>query len=386
MNYTLTKKQREYLKLYYENNESFADVAKIVGCSTANIHSVVRTAMFKQAKSGVLQNVEEHVPPGYAIKGTSTLLDSDGSKKLQWVKTDRDKEAQMEALRLAVDAMKEEVPRVDPIPMRKHERVDNLCNMYLLTDYHLGALCWGEETGDDWDIEIAENTMIQWFRHAIEMAPMSETAVFAQLGDFLHWDGIESVTPTSGHVLDADTRYQMLIRVAIRVIRKVIQMLLDKHGHVYLIMAEGNHDLSGSMWLTEMLAEMYSTEPRITIDTRPDPYYCFEFGKTSLFFHHGHKKQMKNISDVFVAKFREVFGRTKHSYGHMGHLHHNVTVENNLMTIEQHRTLAAPDAHASRGGWLSGRDSKVITYHKEYGEVGRVTVNIDMIKKETSND
>ena len=50
------------------------------------------------------------------------------------------------------------------------------------------------------------------------------------------------------------------------------------------------------------------------------------------------------------------------------------------MIIEQHRTLAAKDAYASRGGWSSGRDSKVITYHKEFGEVGRLTINIDMLK------
>lgn len=44
------------------------------------------------------------------------------------------------------------------------------------------------------------------------------------------------------------------------------------------------------------------------------------------------------------------------------------------------RTLAAPDSHASRGGWMSGRDAKVITYHAEHGEVGRTTISYDMIK------
>jgi hypothetical protein len=54
--------------------------------------------------------------------------------------------------------------------------------------------------------------------------------------------------------------------------------------------------------------------------------------------------------------------------------------ENNLMIVEQHRTLAAPDAYAARGGWITGRDAKVITYHREYGEVGRLTVSFDMVK------
>jgi hypothetical protein len=85
------------------------------------------------------------------------------------------------------------------------------------------------------------------------------------------------------------------------------------------------------------------------------------------------------VDDVFAAKFREVFGRTKHSYAHMGHLHHRHEIESNLMTITQHRTLAAQDSWASRGGWGSGREAQVITYHKEYGECGRVMVTPEMI-------
>jgi hypothetical protein len=48
------------------------------------------------------------------------------------------------------------------------------------------------------------------------------------------------------------------------------------------------------------------------------------------------------------------------------------------MVVEQHRTLAASDAYASRGGWMSGRDAQVITYHATHGEVGRIVVNSRM--------
>ena len=40
----------------------------------------------------------------------------------------------------------------------------------------------------------------------------------------------------------------------------------------------------------------------------------------------------------------------------------------------------APDAYR-RGRWISGRDAKVITYHKDFGEVGRITVSYDMVAK-----
>ena len=170
------------------------------------------------------------------------------------------------------------------------------------------------------------------------------------------------------------------MRVAIRVIRQIISMLLEKYKKVTVIMAEGNHDPASSVWLREMLNSFYEDEPRLVIDTNPDPYYCITFGKNCLFYHHGHKRGIKNIDNVFVGKYKKEFGASEYVYGHIGHLHHTKMIESNLMILEQHRTLAAKDAYASRGGYMSGRDAKVITYHKIYGEVGRQTININMIK------
>ena len=184
--------------------------------------------------------------------------------------------------------------------------------------------------------------------------------------------------------MDADTRYQKIVRVAIRCVRAVITKLLTKHKRVHVLMAEGNHDTASSIWLREWLAAVFEDEPRVSVDSSPDPYYCYEHGKTALFFHHGHKRKISDIAPVFAAKFRDTFGRTKHAYAHMGHLHHVDVKESPLMIVEQHRTLAAPDAYASRGGWISGRDAKVITYSKAHGEVGRVTISPAMALAEAA--
>ena len=239
-------------------------------------------------------------------------------------------------------------------------------------------MSWAEETGADWDLKIAEDTLVRFFEIAMAKSPDAENCIFAQIGDFLHWDGLDAVTPASKHVLDADTRFTKLVRVAIRVIRKIIKMLLTKYKKVTLIMAEGNHDPASSVWLREVFNTFYEDEPRLYVDVNPDPYYCVTFGKVCLFYHHGHKRNFKNIDTAFVGKFKKEFGLSEYVYGHVGHLHHE-RVENNLMILEQHRTLAAKDAYASRGGYLSGRDSKVITYHKQFGEVGRSIININMI-------
>ena len=51
------------------------------------------------------------------------------------------------------------------------------------------------------------------------------------------------------------------------------------------------------------------------------------------------------------------------------------------MYVVQHSTIVARDAYAARGGWMSERTMKAITYHSIFGEVGRITVTPEMFNK-----
>lgn len=323
-------------------------------------------------------DLTHEVPAPFLLKGTSTLY-KDGKQVLQWVKTKLDPEREIEMIKEFIEGISSDIPRAAPVPAPTWAVPERKLNLFPITDYHLGMLAWGEESGDDWDIKIAEALVIKWLEKAIADAPKAGTAVLANIGDFLHWDGLSAVTPTSGHVLDADSRYTKLVRVAIRIIRLMIKMLLETHDKVHVIMAEGNHDEASSVWLRETLPIMYEDEPRITIDKNSDPYYCYEFGKVALGFHHGHKANFKRVESAMIGKFRAIFGRTEYFYCHTGHLHHLKMDETTSMVIEQHRTLAAKDAYASRGGWLSQRAASVITYDSEFGEVSRCTITPAML-------
>jgi len=322
------------------------------------------------------------VPPGHLIKGVSTLVDAGGNKVLEWVKTREDDAAAEAKMRAVVDAFKEELPRSPPVELHPISTNDDLLNQYTVTDMHFGMLSWREETGADYDLKIAEKLLLDWFTAAVQLAPNASTAVFAQLGDLLHHDSHLSVTPTHGNVLDADSRLQKMIRVVIRTMRRVIAMLLEKHERVHLVMADANHDPAGGAWLREMFAAFFEDEPRLTVDNSASTFYAYEFGQTSLFYHHGHRRKVNTIDGVLAGKFREIFGRTKYSYAHLGHLHSDeMKSMSTTMKVEQHETLAAPDAFAANGGWLSGRSAKVITYSKRFGEVGRLILKPEMVSQ-----
>jgi len=374
----LTDDQQQALEDLKEHGTITA-AARARGQSRQSFSRMLQRARAKLARQGYApeHDMVKTCPDGYHVKGVSTLYTNgeNGTQvSAQWVKTNIDRERQDELMREAVAALTEDLGRAIPVDV-KHQGDDQLLNCYVLTDYHLGMRCWPEETGGDWDTDKAEALLYKWFATALRTAPKAKNGLLIQLGDWLHFDGLDAVTPQSGHLLDADTRFQKLVRITIRAFRRIIRDMLEHHQSVHVIMAEGNHDLSASAWMRELFAAHYDSEPRVTVDTSPDPYYCYEFGQNSIFAHHGHKRKITDIDRVFTAKFRDVFGRTSYSHAHTGHLHHERVIESQLMLVEQHRTLAAPDAYASRGGWISGNSAKVITYHAEYGKVGEVQIS-----------
>lgn len=331
-----------------------------------------------------IQQKREHgekfeVPEGQFLKRVSALTDADDRIIVKWNITDKDAAAGKAAMRAVVDAFKEEIPRAEIVPAPTHILRADLLNQYTLTDAHFGKLAWGEETGSDYDLKIAEQMYLDWFSMAIRLSPEAAIGLLAQLGDMLHHDSHLSVTPTHAHVLDADSRLQKVIRVVIRTLRRIVKMMLEKHESVHLIMADANHDPAGEAWLREMFAAFFEDEPRVTVDRSPSTYYAYEFGLTSLFYHHGHKRKPSVVDSVFASRFRQIYGRTKFSYAHLGHRHSDALLSGNLMKVEQHETLASPDAHEANGGWPLGQSAKVITYSSRFGEVGRTIMTPEMV-------
>lgn len=317
-------------------------------------------------------------PPAGAVPTGYTTLhrfpDDTGTEVLQWVKTKVDPEIARKAMEAAAQAFAETLPRAKPT--RAPGQVDaDLLNLYLVTDYHFGMLSWHEETGADWDLQIAEDTLVGWYAEAIACSPPARDCIAMNLGDFLHFDSLAAVTPTSGHQLDADTRFAKLVRTVISVKRRIVRMLLERHERVHVYEMEGNHDIVSSVWLREMMHAHYEDEPRVTVHRDPLPYAAHRHGQTLLMFHHGHLRKFKDLDRTLAAYFAQQWGQCAHRYAHTGHYHHQLAQESQLMVIEQHRTLAAPDAYAARGGYASGRDAQVITYSAEFGEVSRVRIS-----------
>lgn len=358
--------------------------AKSLGVCKTNVQQCVKRLEAKAAKRDPAKHdySANPVPEGFTIKGISQFVNSEGKVSGQWIKSAIDSQKQAEMMQAAVAALCEDVPRLAPIESPKATH-GNLCNVYTLTDSHVGMLAWNVETqSGDWDLTIAEATLTQCFEQMVNSAPAAGTCVIAQLGDFLHYDSaVSAVTPLHGHVLDADGRMPKMVKTAIRIMRRVVDFALLRHNRVILLLAEGNHDISSSVWLRAMFQALYENEPRIEVVDSELPYYTYQHGSTMLAWHHGHLSKNEQLPMLFAAQFPKVWGGTTKRYVHTGHRHHTheFTKELSGMTVTQHPTLAARDAYAARGGWQADRQVSSFTYSDKYGQVAKNTVTPEMV-------
>jgi len=311
------------------------------------------------------------------LKGASTLYDEEGKVRLQWVKSQPEVEDRIEVFAQVVEEL---TTGLKPLPVVKPPKQNDLdlLTLYTFTDYHLGALAQAKETGADWDVKIAEKTLWTALTQMMESSPSSQTAIFNLQGDWQHFDSLEAVTPTSGHLLDADTRLEKLVELSIKLAMSSVNQLLKKHLKVKVIICEGNHDITSSVFLRKTLKTVFANNERVEVDDTSFPYYAHKHGDIMLGFHHGHKKKNKDLPALFASepRYREMWGASKYTYIHTGHYHsaEQDMAEAGGAIVERHPTLAARDAYAARGGWVSWRAARAITYHNKRGEVQRVTV------------
>ena len=361
----------------YKETGSYAKAANILGKDRSNLRRDIKALQRNAAKRGYSPDhqMTHPVPEGFVAKGISTYYNQAGEVTGQWVKSASDRERQVEIL---IERLEQGSSNFTPfLPTEiNHETDENLLSLLTITDFHLGMYSWSDETGDDWDVAIARDVFLNSINDMISACPKSEVGVLNQLGDFLHFDSLSAITPASGHLLDADTRYGKLVDMSMEVMTEAIKIMLKRFKKVIVVQAEGNHDMAGSVWLRKHIKHMFSEDPRGEVMDIEFPYYAMLWGEIMLAFHHGHKMKMGQLQKLFSSepRYRAIWGAAKHSYIHTGHMHHERVVEDAGAIVEQHPTLSGRDAYAARGGWVSQRGAKVITYHKTEGETHRFTV------------
>lgn len=326
-------------------------------------------------------DMTQPVPAGFHVKGVSTYYGKDGEVKGQWVKSQADQEHKLAALLDALRDLAEPYKGTSDAPPTRAGGVDDLLCVYPMGDPHIGMFAWAEETGEDFDLKIAERTLTDAVDNLVSLAPQAKEALIINLGDFYHSDTPANRTTRSGNTLDVDTRWAKVLRAGIRTFRRCIDRALEKHERVTVICEIGNHDDMSSVMLATCLDQYYENDPRVTIDTSPSTFHWYRFGANLIGVTHGNNTKAADLPGIMACDRPLDWGDTQHRFWYTGHVHHDTLKEFRGCVVETFRTLAARDAWHHSQGYRSGRDMKLDVLHRTEGRIQRHVVGIEKLRR-----
>ena len=323
----------------------------------------------------IVANLDTPIGSPFAIKGTSTLYDcSTGEAKIAWIKTDVDRDMQIKQI---LESFKNAITKYKPIKLVKAPAKGDkdILTIYPMGDPHLGMYAWHEESGEDFDCDIAERDLRKAMSHLIEKAPNSDTCIILNLGDFFHSDGSGSTT-TKGTKVDVDGRWGRVLDIGITLMMDCVHLALQKHKNVIVKNNTGNHDKETSQVLSLCMKHAFKDNPRVKIHEPSNPFFIYEFGKNMIFSTHGDAVKPKQAQGMIANYYPEAWGRTEHRYALFGHFHHEDRKEENGLIVEIFNTLASSDAWHHASGYRSKRNMKCLVLDKEHGEIERYTFSL----------
>lgn len=324
-------------------------------------------------------DLQDKVPEGHVAKGVSTLYDGEGNIKAQWVKSAVDAEKAQEAFQAAIRDLCRAVPAKPALPAPAHAN-DDLLTVIPMGDPHFGLLAWARESGENFDLEIAERLTFDAVDRLSQLTPSTGTALLLNLGDYFHADNGSNRTPLSGNQLDVDGRFSKIASVGFRAMIRCVDRLLEKHGNVIVRNNRGNHDPHQAAMLTIAMEAYYHAEPRVTVESTPSGFYYYRFGKVLIGSTHGDGAKLTDLPLLMARDAKHDWAATDYRVWHCGHFHHDQVKDLVGCTVETHRTLAAVDAWHNYQGYRSHRDIKAIVYHRRFGEVNRIRCGVEMLE------
>lgn len=320
------------------------------------------------------------VPSTHVAKGVSTYFPQTETTPAAWVKADLRQEAYNELVQAAISAFVEGVQPIEA-PEAPRDYSTDVIPWIQIGDAHVGMLAHAAETGENFDIKIAERELCGSIAMLIDECPPCERIVINDLGDGTHYDNMAAVTAASGHALDADGRLPKMVRAYSRIMRFVVERALTKARFVDVIINQGNHSRVNDTWMPEVLDAAYGHTGRVHVLPNDNVFIPYRMGNTLVMVHHSDKCPPARLVGVMTTDYRKDFGETEFHYIDIGHVHHHfVSKEHPSVVIESWNHQAASDKWAHDAGYRSRKSISVVLRSKTYGDIGRRHLSIKEIR------
>lgn len=297
-----------------------------------------------------------------------------------WLRRVLPKAAQA-AVDLVFERFKDAAPR-----WPKAERVRASGEPFLavmgLMDAHFGKYCWEGETGENYDLKIAEAV----FANAVEdlLAESRHRHVVRFVvpfgNDFLHFDGRDYKT-TRGTPQDADGRFSKVLAAAIQAVTAGVERMAAV-APVQVELVPGNHDRTLSECVCHVIAARFHHTDRVTVNTSPKTRKYVRFGASLLGLTHGDMVKAEKLPGLMAAEAKRDWADTTCHEWIIGHGHRSqkwVTKDVDTQqgtVVRMLRALTRSDLWHHDSGYISPNTpaAEVYFYGRDRGYAGHALV------------
>lgn len=264
---------------------------------------------------------------------------------------------------------------------------DGLLHELPIMDFHFGKHAWNEESGDDYDLKIAEALWQKSFVDLLTKANLYgniEKILFPIGQDFFHFD-TPGVTTTAGTQLYSDSRWQKVFRKGVELLTWSIDEL-RKIAPVKVFWIPGNHDRMLSYAAVVGVYQRYLKTDSVEVDLNAAGRKYYLYGKNLIGYSHG-EKEGKRLEGLMQIEAPKKWGESRFREFHLGHLHSENSETKNGIIFRRISAITGTDAwHYDNGFVGSTRQAQSFLWHKELGLQAILNSNvIEMVEERRLN-
>lgn len=280
-------------------------------------------------------------------------------------------------------SLREAAPKWPKLPAVSKAKGDRYMALFGLFDVHFGKLAWDQETGNNYDLQIAEKL----FRHAVEdlvhdSRHRNITKILFPVGnDLLHCDNRHNTT-TRGTPQDVDGRFSKVLATAIRAVIWAVETMAAV-APVQVELVPGNHDRTMAECLCHTIDARFHHTDRVTVGLEPKTRKYVVFGTNLIGLTHGDLVKPADLPGLMPSDVPKEWAATTTHEWITGHGHRSMkwttkdtdTVRGTV--VRQLRALTRTDLwHHDHGFCGQSAAAEILFYGYESGYAGHSVVPV----------
>ena len=251
---------------------------------------------------------------------------------------------------------------------------DAHCLLIDPADIHINKVCSAFETGTSYDSQIAVQRVKDGVSSIIRKSKgfNIDKIILIVGNDVLNTDTLNNTT-SKGTGQDTHLKWFDAFKMAKKLYIDVIDTLVQI-ADLEIVYNTSNHDQMSGFFLMDSLLSWYNSHKNITFDSSPAHRKYTTYGKNLIGTTHGDGAKADKLPLLMVHEASEHWHYCKHRYIFTHHVHHKTSKDVMSVQLESLRSPSPADSwHHSKGFEHSPLAIEGFLFHKEYGQVARLT-------------